>query len=367
MFPPSSPHNPPILITNRVVIDLEIYRKKQSLSKKICILWLSQLGALPESKILYAVDSVIKTHQNKLKNSHRDPDAVQAFLNGLFYLCSKDISKVPDKDSTSFNSNSTCAVIKPPEKCDKCQKLEEEKRSLYEVLECVQSKKKHLENKLDLCERENLRLKERENVLKERENVLKERVKNGQVGGKKVSTLQNNLRDSKSYCIRLQNQLSAASNEIVDLKVKIVELRNKKRFVGQELSAAREDYCTLLNKTKSGSDIDVSLKRDKNAYTDDVRKAVLLLQSEAGVAAAKVARAIDIVSSNIFHHEFKESLTSTQTALNICDEGFVLSNMQSAEAILSSTNVTLHSDKTSRDQKKVVGHQLRLIRGITFF
>ena len=207
LFPPSSPHNPPILITNRVVIDLEIYRKKQSLSKKICILWLSQLGALPESKISYAVDSVIKTHQNKLKNSHRDPDAVQAFLNGLFYLCSKDISKVPDKDSTSFYSNSTCAVIKPPKKCDKCQKLEEEKRSLYEVLECVQSEKKHLENNLDLCERENLRLKERENVLKESENVLKERVKNGQVGGKKVSTLQNNLRDSKSYCICLQNQL----------------------------------------------------------------------------------------------------------------------------------------------------------------
>ena len=81
------------------------------------------------------------------------------------------------------------------------------------------------------------------------------------------------------------------------------------------------------------------MKRDKNAYADDVRKPVLLLQSEAGVAAANVARAIDIVSCNIFHHEFKESLPSTQTALNICDEGFVLSNMQSAEAILSSTNV----------------------------
>ena len=144
-------------------------------------------------------------------------------------------------------------------------------------------------------------------------------------------------------------------------------MRNKKRFVGQELSVAREDYCALLNKTKSGSGIDVSLKRDKNAYTDDVRKAVLLLQSAAGVAASKVARAIDIVSSNIFHHEFKESLPSTQTALNICDEGFVLSNMQSAEAILSSTNVTLHSDGTSRDQKKVVGHQLTVDSGDHFF
>ena len=109
------------------------------------------------------------------------------------------------------------------------------------------------------------------------------------------------------------------------------------------------------------------MKRDKNAYTDDVRKAVLLLQSEAGVAAAKGARAIDIVSSNIFHHEFKESLPSTQTALNTCDEGFVLSNMQSAEAILSSTNVTLHSDGTSRDQKKVVGHQLTVDSGDHFF
>ena len=157
-----SSHNPPIVMTNTVVIDLETYRKKQSLSKKNCILWLSQLEALPDSKISYAVDSVIKTYHNKLKNSHRDPDAVQAFLNGVFYLCSKDISKVPDKDSTSVNSNSTCAVIKPPKKCDKCQKLEEEKRSLYEVLECVQSqrvKKKQLKNKLDLCERENLRLK----------------------------------------------------------------------------------------------------------------------------------------------------------------------------------------------------------------
>ena len=72
MIPPSSPHNPPILITNRVVIVLEIYRKKQSRSKKMCILWLSQLGALPDSKISHAVDSLIKTYHNKLKNSHRE-------------------------------------------------------------------------------------------------------------------------------------------------------------------------------------------------------------------------------------------------------------------------------------------------------
>ena len=67
------------------------------------------------------------------------------------------------------------------------------------------------------------------------------------------------------------------------------------------------------------------MKEDRNnAYSQDVRKAAIALQCDAGVAAGKVKTVIDIVSRNIFHHSFSEKLPCAQSALNMVDEGQVI-------------------------------------------
>ena len=42
----------------------------------------------------------------------------------------------------------------------------------------------------------------------------------------------------------------------------------------------------------------------------------------------------------------------------MCDEGYAISQVQATEAILKSQNITIHSDGTSRDTKKVVSEQI---------
>ncbi|GFO20613.1 hypothetical protein PoB_004711800 [Plakobranchus ocellatus] len=59
--------------------------------------------------------------------------------------------------------------------------------------------------------------------------------------------------------------------------------------------------------------------------------------------------------------------TYSKTAINMVDEGQVISNIQTVEAVLKSSNCTLHSDGTSRDHKKIVGTQLSLDNGDVFF
>ena len=49
------------------------------------------------------------------------------------------------------------------------------------------------------------------------------------------------------------------------------------------------------------------------------------------------------------------------------DEGYALSQMQVVENVLISNHAKIHSDGTSRDQKKIVGHQISTSLGYTFY
>ena len=113
---------------------------------------------------------------------------------------------------------------------------------------------------------------------------------------------------------------------------------------------------------------DVMLKRgDKNAYSDDVRKTVISLVSEVGVSTANVSNVMEIVGKNIFQHSFKERLPCAYMCQKMCDEGYVVSQIQTTESVLKAENVALHCDGTSRDQKKIVSHQLTTDSGETLY
>ncbi|GFR85483.1 hypothetical protein ElyMa_002442400 [Elysia marginata] len=82
MFPPTE--KDALAIPMKAVIDLEFYRKKQSLPKKTLILWLCQLGGFDSTKTSYAVDTAIKTYMMKQRKSHRDMSGLSDFLDSCF-------------------------------------------------------------------------------------------------------------------------------------------------------------------------------------------------------------------------------------------------------------------------------------------
>ena len=115
-------------------------------------------------------------------------------------------------------------------------------------------------------------------------------------------------------------------------------------------------------------DFDVSIKGERyNVYSDDIRKTVISLACNYGVAASNVQKVIQAVAQNIFKYTFEDNLPSTQTVLNMIDEAYVVSQVQVMEGILNSNDATLHSDGTRRDHKKIVSHQLSLSNGETFY
>ena len=88
--------------------------------------------------------------------------------------------------------------------------------------------------------------------------------------------------------------------------------------------------------------LNIDLKfTENNQYSDDVRKTLISLQVEGGVAAANVSKVIKIVSQNILHHKFTQKLLCAQAAINMFDEGFFINYFQVAESVINSTNITL--------------------------
>jgi hypothetical protein len=68
----------------------------------------------------------------------------------------------------------------------------------------------------------------------------------------------------------------------------------------------------------------------------------------------------------VFGHQFGDrDLPTEQTALNIADEGQVLSNIQVVEKLAGSTNAPLHTDGTSCEHKKFISQRFTLDSGET--
>ena len=149
----------------------------------------------------------------------------------------------------------------------------------------------------------------------------------------KQCNLQRDLRKAKSRVCQLEEENTALRREI------------------QDLLKANDNEAPQLN------------TRDKmhNRFTDAMRLTLIELQGKANVPSTQCAAAIKIVAKNLFNTELgKQDLPSTQTAINVGDEGGVLAQCQVAEKMLKSKNITLHSDGTSRGGHKLVSEQVNL-------
>lgn len=124
----------------------------------------------------------------------------------------------------------------------------------------------------------------------------------------------------------------------------------------QELNAELHNVAPRQVQTRTG----------KNRFTDKIRKALLQLQSEANVPSSQCSTVIQIVSKHVFDVDISTTdLPCTQTVINVADEGHVLTKYEAGEKMLQAENYTVHSDGTSRNGDKIVGHQVTLDNGTT--
>ncbi|RUS91064.1 hypothetical protein EGW08_001192 [Elysia chlorotica] len=80
--------NPPALqtfaITNKAVVDFEIYRVQALLPKSLTIQWLQRHTDISGAALQCAINSAIKAYNGFLKNKQRRPDQLDMFLTGEF-------------------------------------------------------------------------------------------------------------------------------------------------------------------------------------------------------------------------------------------------------------------------------------------
>ena len=161
----------------------------------------------------------------------------------------------------------------------------------------------------------------------------------------------------------LKKEINNLTEENKNLKTEKRDLKNEMRLMEAEIRS--------LNKKIIDGDIgseDVDIKCDKNnAYSNNVRQTVIQLMSNVGVSAENCSKVIKIVSEGVCNKKIHQKLPCGQTCLNIALEGQVISDIHTAESVLSSDAVAVHSDGTSRDPKKVVNHQITTDKGHTFF
>ena len=325
------------------------------MTKKLTTQWISILCSVEQtSQLQLTVEKVFTKYEKLRSRRSKYPEEYNSFLKEEFvtYICSEG-SRKPAKNSVGFKPSDSETQLKAVQQLIKEQhnristlelvnkELSQERDKFKSDLYHVNSKNKDLLCKIEILQNQIAALKkEHKDRLQYHKNKLYGCSKQFETS---LNDLKSQLEISKTKCKDFKDKCASQSSELCVIKQNIE------------------------NKTPLET-LQVNLKSNcNNQYTDDVRRTVICLQSQAGVSARNVSKAIQIVADNIFHCKFQEQLPCAQTVLNIVDEGLVISNLQVAEKINESKHVTLHSDGTSRDHKKVVGHQVTLDSGETLY
>ena len=101
--PPTEISEPPGSIPNQFVVDIENFRNSQKLERNIVFQWVLHFTNLPVTQ--YSVNSTTKRYFNLLRNKHRNPTAVTAFLEEQFSVPVPGSSKKADPKKNSFHAS----------------------------------------------------------------------------------------------------------------------------------------------------------------------------------------------------------------------------------------------------------------------
>ena len=387
-------------LTNAIVVSLENFRIQQHLKPCFVEQWMTTLKNEMQCNrvccdiVFKHVQKVMKQYKLLSKAKHRQPNKLSDFLKDSFQedaLClSRD--KVPSPNSASIEIGEQ--QPQTPEHSKELQSLKKQ-RQIQEDKNCK------LEDRIELLE---CTLKSANKTVKDQTleissltvekeltdmSLCKAAKKEADLVSevKKLKAEQSTLKRSKLYKKHrraqkthqqdllmkgaLQQQLDASTRQMNGLKKEKHSLQKVNHHLKQEVRKWKEKVkqnqhleTAVQHYTIPDLKLETKTKQGNNQFTNDIRKTMIQLQGEAGVAASKCKEVVQIVSKQLFDQTLTDKeLPCVQTIINMADEGHVISKLQVAEMTLHADNATLHTDGTSRDHNKLVGQQISLPSG----
>ncbi len=216
------------------------------------------------------------------------------------------------------------------------RKLDEKENVKRVECQCLKRKLSKAKKRLRFEEEENVKYRCKYCKTKK---TLEESIRESR---EKSKSLQTNVSDQKARAEKYKDRATKAEEEVEKLKVRASELEIERDECQEQL----DDIDKVQLETKTSG-----------RYSNDVRSCALQLATQYGVAEGKVGPVMQAVSEQLFHNDLsQQNLPSRATVSNILAEGYVLGNLQVAEALIEGGNFGIFGDGTTKDGQKVVDH-----------
>jgi hypothetical protein len=170
----------------------------------------------------------------------------------------------------------------------------------------------------------------------------------------KISQLREQLKNTQTSLSNFHTSLNQCRSEKNQLTLDLQEWKQE--------CAKLQDALTVINDKAS-----LETREDgSNKFSEDIIKCVIELIGEAEVPADRCGQIIHIVSKHVHHVDIPLcDLPSKRSALRFSDRGHYLAKYHVAETLVNTKHWDLHSDGTSKDHRKFVGHQVTTADGNT--
>ncbi|RUS74049.1 hypothetical protein EGW08_018198 [Elysia chlorotica] len=360
------------IVDNELVLTLETFKNRNtSYLNKTTFMgeWLARLTGMTQEAATKQLKSTLKKHQQLAKAKHRNPEAFSSFLKLSFSPELEPITHASSQSSTLHNTpitvtNSHTQTENNHNKVTKCSHTQT--NSTRSISSCTQTEEtqerkkiKFLKDKVKSLEAENL------NLTAEVESLQRERLyeKNRSIK-KELDSITRKAEDHQKLYQKVETHLNDRISELTTSKRNLEKLNSKQRKNIQRLKTSLdekdEQISTLLkdiDETRGNVETRTATRR---SFSDELRMTVMALQA-SGVASSKIPTVIDIVSKTLFEQTL--DIPHRTTANRIIEESNAMAKLHISECLRDNTNVTLHTDGTSRQKKKYVGQQLTLDDG----
>ena len=372
----------PACLTQEVVVDIEKFRVKEKQPDKFTVRWIRTLAQNTDSdKVLKAtVKQLMASYTALVTNQRAGKALLSTFLATPFRVHQQDETTSSEKPPLSETSSTLSSarhllkVVKDQsqleeqvsslekyvdvlkqtvkelslEKKDQCKQIDQSKKLVEDKVKLTSLVKDQREQLLDLKPNsDKLRYLKRRNI------QLREKVRSAKALQERHNKLKKEHRELKQRSCTVKQ---TCERTVRRAKAKLLKLQG-------EHTVLQDQFPTELG--NDGRQVQPQLRCSQNfRFKDNLRRTVMQLQSDCNVPAGKCSSVIKVVADGLFGVKYEPSdLPCLQTAVNIADEGHVLSKVQAAEQMLEVDNFTLHTDGTSRGGKKIMGYQITLDDG----
>jgi hypothetical protein len=254
---------------------------------------------------------------------------------------------------------------------EQCQHLNTELTSqVCALTEVIKSNKQELSSVKEATKNKDLCLNKLENTISKLKRELRVLQQLLEKSTHKKQSLYARLKECKAEVERHEDTVGKMKDVIKQIqsresnyKQRAEQYATEKRETKKQLDElkATSDYLHLENVQMTKPEI--STRSKGTTFTDNIRKCIMAHQGEAGVSAKQCSPVIQIVAKHVFDVVISsDDLPTERTAINMADEGHWLSKYQVGESLQKET-WDLHSDGTTRDHRKIMGHQVTLKSG----